>query len=271
MGKAIIADHLSYLDKIKDTSFTIQKGELVGIIGASDSGTNLILKIISGIYRPTSGFVSVLGHDPYLKSAEYLKCVSFVSGEKKQILRNSPPIDSLEITKVIYELTDRNFNKNLNDLTQFVRDPFVLDALIYKPQVLFLDNINSELDTVYEYNKKFESTNLISTEKIDILINLVRRIIIFDKDTILFDGAIDEIIEKYAKEKIIKAKLSSTVDIKMVNQIATVKKYSYPYLYVSSPRTVVSFTAAELLQNFPITSISIEELSIEEIVKNMKI
>jgi ABC-2 type transport system ATP-binding protein len=123
---------------------------------------------------------------------------------------------------------------------------------------------------MYEYNKKFKSTNLFTTEKIDSLINLVRRIIIIDKDQIIFDGAIDEILEKFAKEKIVKAKLSLPIDIKLASEIGVVKKYIYPYLYISAPRSVISFTAAEMMQNFPIISLNIEELSVEEIIENMK-
>ena len=79
MDKVIIADHVSYLDNLKNVSFTIQKGEFVGIIGTSNSGVDSILKIVSGLTKPSSGFVSVLGYDPYLKSEEYLKNISFIS------------------------------------------------------------------------------------------------------------------------------------------------------------------------------------------------
>lgn len=271
MDKVIIVDHLSYSDKLKDISFIVQKGEFVGIVGVENSGINWVLKIISGLEKPSSGFVSVLGHDPFLKFSDFLRNISLLTDENRQILKNSPPIDSLEITKYIYGLTDREFNKNLNELTQFVKDPYVLDSLIYKPQILLLDNVTSNLDSLYEYNNKYESTNLITSSKIDNLIDIVRRVIIIDKNHILFDGPIDDIITKFAKEKIIKAKISTPIDLKLAGEIGIVKKYDYPYLYISAPRSIVSFTAAEMMQNFPITSLSIEELSVDEIIENMKI
>lgn len=271
MDKTIIVDHLSYNTVLNDITFTIQKGEFVGIIGPTGSGKTTILNIISGLNKPSSGFVSVLGYDPYLKSYDFLKQTSFLPDQENQVLKNLPPIDVLEITKSIYGLSDREFNKNLNELTQYIQDPILLNCLIYKPKVLFIDKLGLEVESIYEYNQKNESTVLFTTRRFDDLLNLVRRIIIIDNGQILFDGVIDEIITKFATDKIIKAKLSSIIDLKLVNEIGVVKKYVYPYIYISVPRSIVSFAAAEMLQNFPVTSLNIEELSVEEIIENMKI
>ena len=130
--------------------------------------------------------------------------------------------------------------------------------------------INLDLDSIYEYNKKYESTNLITSEKIDYLMNLVRRVIILDKGSIVFDGAIDEVITKFAKEKVIKARLTSATETKLFTELGSVKKYDFPYLYISVPRSIVSFTAAEMMQNLPINNLIIEEIAVEEIIKNIK-
>ena len=270
MDKAIIVDHLSYLEDLKDISFTIQRGEFVGIVGANGSGKTTILKVISGLLKPSSGFVSVLEHDPFLRSHDYLKEISFITERGNQLLKNSPAIDALEITKEIYDLSDREYNLTLKYLTQFIKDPLLLDSLIYKPKVLLLDQPEVDLDTVYNYHKKEEPTILLSSDRIDNLIDLVRRIILIDKGRVLFDGAIDEIVTKFAAEKIIKATLSEEVDSKDMEIIGSVKKYVFPQVYIAAPRSVASLAAAELLQNFPITKLSIEEPSVEEIIENMK-
>lgn len=270
MDKAIILDHLSYNGILNDISFTIQKGEFVGLLGVTGSGKTSILEIISGLTKPSAGFVSVLGYDPFLKSYDYLKQIAFLSKLKSQLLKNSPPIDALEITRIIYGLSNREFNKNLNELTQFINDPILLDSLIYKPKILLLDEPDLDLDLVYRYNNKEESAVLLSTDKIDNLINLVRRVILIDRGQILFDGAIDEIFTKFATEKVIKAKLNLQIEEKLFREIGKVIKYTYPYVFVSVPRSVVSFAAAEMLQNFPVINLSIEELSIEEIIERMK-
>lgn len=54
---------------LKNISFTVQKGELVSIVGPSGSGKSTLLYCISGITRPTGGTVVIAGINPYqLKS-----------------------------------------------------------------------------------------------------------------------------------------------------------------------------------------------------------
>ncbi len=48
-------------DAVKDASFEIPKGQMVGLIGRNGSGKSTMLKIIAGVYRPTSGSVRVTG------------------------------------------------------------------------------------------------------------------------------------------------------------------------------------------------------------------
>lgn len=263
-------DHLSYQNHLKDISFTIQSGEIVGLIGPKNSGKTTILKILSGLLKPSSGFVSVLDYDPFLKTADFLKQISFLFNTVKPLLNNLTPIEVLEITKEVYGLTMRDFNKSLNDLTKYIADPVLLDSLIYRPKIVILDEQNNYLNQIYEYNSKNQATVIIAEEKIDDLVGLVRRVIVVDEGRQIFDGPIDEIIEKFAKEKLIKIKLSEEINTKDVEEVGTVKKYVFPYLYLSAPRSVAAFAAAELLQKLPVTNLNIEELPIDEIINNMK-
>ena len=53
------------LDAIRDLSFTIGRGELVAILGKTGCGKSTTFNLISGLLQPTSGRVSVQGHDPF--------------------------------------------------------------------------------------------------------------------------------------------------------------------------------------------------------------
>jgi lipopolysaccharide transport system ATP-binding protein len=54
-------DHYQMFDALKRVSFSIAPGETVGVVGRNGSGKSTILKVIAGIYRPTSGTVETRG------------------------------------------------------------------------------------------------------------------------------------------------------------------------------------------------------------------
>jgi len=85
----------------------------------------------------------------------------------------------------------------------------------------------------------------------------------------IFDGVLEELVSRYAKEKIIKVYLSKEDDIKRIETIGKVKRLAFPQVILSVPRSTVAIAAAELLQNFPIEDLTIEEPPIEEIIRKV--
>lgn len=281
---------------LKDVSFTVQKGELVGFIGPNGAGKTTTMKILSGLLYPSSGFVSVLDHDPFLKSRDFLKEISVVFGQKNQLWWDLPVINSFEFNKAIYEIKDKEYEKTLNELVSLLNVSELLytparklslgqrmkmeliASLLHRPKVLFLDEPTLGLDLVaqqnlrdfiYEYNRKYEATILLTSHNMNDLIDLCRRVIIINEGEIMFDGPFDEITKKYATEKTIKVTLQDKIDIKEVEEIGKVKKYSFPTLTLSVPRSTVAFAAAEVLQKFNVVDLDIEETSIEDIIRTI--
>ena len=285
MDKAIIVDRLSS-KVLKKISFTIQAGELVGIIGPNGAGKTAVMKVLAGLSPSTSGFVSVLDFDPYQRNQNFLKQISLVLGQHIELWWDLPAVATFELNRSLYQIPEREYKKNLdqlislfnvskilkipvNKLTPIQRAKMEMVAsLIHKPKVLLLDEPLLK-DFVFDYNREYGTTILLSSSYIGDFTNLLRRIIIINEGSILFDGAMEEITTKFATEKIIKATFSEEIDIKSIANIGVVKKYSFPQIYISVPRTTITFAAAELLQNYPVVNLSIEEFSIEEIIKNI--
>lgn len=293
---SIFSKTVKTVEALKEISFTIQKGELVGFIGPNGAGKTTTMKILSGLLYPDSGFVSVLGFDPWSKSEEFLKQISLVMGQKNQLWWDLPVLNSFEYNKAIYNINDRDYKKNLNELVDLLDVSLLLKTqvrklslgqrmkmelianLIYKPKVLFLDEPTLGLDLVaqqnlrdfiYDYNKKNEATILLTSHNMNDLVDLSRRVIIIGEGSIVFDGPLDDITTKFATEKIIKATLSSEIDTKLIEIIGKVIEYNFPQIKILVPRSTIAFAAAELLQNFPVIDLNIEELSIEDVIRKV--
>jgi ABC-2 type transport system ATP-binding protein len=103
----------------------------------------------------------------------------------------------------------------------------------------------------------------------DDLSNLARRVIVIDGGQLLFDGALEELVGKFAKEKIIKATLANEDNIRGLESIGKIRKLSFPEVIISVPREATAVAASELLQNFPVEDLTIEEVPIEDIIRKV--
>ena len=234
--KSLFSPKKKHVHALKGISFTIQPGELVGFIGPNGAGKTTTLKTLSGLLYPTSGFVEVLEYDQWDRKPEFLKQIALVMGQKNQLWWDLPASETFELNRAIYEIPRREYEENLKEIVDLLEIGKLIStpvrklslgqrmrmeltaALLHKPKVLFFDEPTIGLDLIaqqkmrdfiYEYNKKFGATIILTSHNMDDLVNLCRRVIVIDEGRILFDGALDELTEKFAKEKIIKATLSN--------------------------------------------------------------
>jgi ABC-2 type transport system ATP-binding protein len=217
-------------------------------------------------------------------------------GQKNQLWWDLPAIETFELNKAIYEIPTHSYQESLNELTELLEIGKLLEtpvrklslgqrmrmelvaALLHKPKVLFLDEPTIGLDLVaqqkmrdfiYDYNRKYNATILLTSHNMDDLTDLARRVIIINEGSILFDGALEDLVTKFAKEKIIKATLSKEDGISDLEKIGKIKKLAFPEVVISVTRSTVAVAAAELLQNFPVDDLTIEEIPIEEIIRKV--
>lgn len=281
---------------VKKISFSIQPGELVGFIGPNGAGKTTTLKMLSGLLYPSSGFVSVLDYDPWDKQSEFLKSISLVMGQKNQLWWDLPAIDTFELNREMYELKNLDYERNLEELVNLLDVGKLLStpvrklslgqrmkmeliaALIHRPKVLFLDEPTIGLDLIaqknlrdfiYDYNQKYKATILLTSHNMNDLVDLARRVIIINEGKIVFDGALEQLTNDYAKEKIIKVTLSSEENIEEIKKIGKIKSMSFPQVTLLVPRSTTAVAAAELLQNFAVSDLTIEEISLEEIIRRV--
>jgi ABC-2 type transport system ATP-binding protein len=292
--KSLISPKKKNIHALKEISFTIQSGELVGFIGPNGAGKTTTLKTLSGLLYPTSGFVEVMEYNPWDRNPEFLKQISLVMGQKNQLWWDLPAIETFELNRAIYSIPTRVYNESLKELVDLLDIGKLLTipvrklslgqrmrmeltaALLHKPKVLFLDEPTIGLDIIaqakirdfiYDYNRKYGATILLTSHNMDDLANLARRVIIINDGRILYDGAFEELISQFAKEKLIKARLSNENNISDLEKIGKIKKLVFPEVIISVPRSTAAIAASELLQNFPVDDLTIEEIPIEEVMR----
>jgi ABC-2 type transport system ATP-binding protein len=121
-----------YHHAVKDVSFSIEEGELVGFLGPNGAGKTTTLKILSGILYPTSGEVSVLGHVPWKREAAYQRQFAIVMGQKNQLWWDLPARESFELNRDIYEIDRPAYDRTLAELVGVLGVGQLLDVQVRK-------------------------------------------------------------------------------------------------------------------------------------------
>jgi len=98
---------------------------------------------------------------------------------------------------------------------------------------------------------------------------LCKRIIIIDHGKILYDGKLESIVKKYAKNKSITAIFEKHVSLDKVKHLGDVLSFEPTKAVLSVPREKSNYVASKLLEGFPVEDINIEEPNIEEIIRDV--
>ena len=201
------------LQALKKVDFTVNDGEIAGLVGPNGSGKSTLLNLISGVYKPTSG--NILFQDQEIsKLPPYAICAKGIS-KTSQTVQSFPDLTTIEnvLTGVLFAdkkrgeekaATDRakellefvglrkeKFNvlaKNLNVIE--LRRVQLARALATKPKLLLLDELLTGL-TPRESDEAIELIKLINKQGVTILlVEHVMRVImgLCDRVTVLHHG-----------------------------------------------------------------------------------
>jgi len=286
-------ENILALDKV---SFEISKNELVGFIGPNGAGKTTTLKILSGILYPTSGKVSVLGFSPFEKKEAFLKQISFVMGQRNQLIWDLPAIDTFLLNKEIYELDEEKFKKNLQKLTaifsaeKLIQKPVkmlslgermkmeFIAALLHQPKIVFLDEPTIGLDIfsqeairnfIKDYQKEFKATIILTSHYLEDVKKLAKRLIIINKGKILYDGSLTTILQKFSSLKYVSLILEKEVKEEVLFKIGKPIAYQFPKVVFRIQKKDLPQVVAFINDQIPYLDLAIEDEKIEEVIKNL--
>lgn len=283
---------------VKNISFSVNKGEMIGFIGPNGAGKTTTLKMLSGLLYPSGGTIDVLGFTPYQRKTEFLKSYALVMGQKSQLWWDLPPIEGFLLNKEIYEVDDTIFSESVDELAKLLDVVDVLKvpvrklslgqrmkceliaALLHRPQILFLDEPTIGLDVVVqkniraflkEYNMKFKTTVMLTSHYMDDVKELCDRVIIIDKGGIIYDGGLNDLISKYAKCKNLKLVFNEEVKRKDIMRFGKLIHYGSKGLSatISVERKDHTKIAGTILSKLPVDDLDISEITLDDVIRQI--
>lgn len=198
---------------VKNVSFSLEEGELLGIVGSNGAGKSTLLKVISGIMRPTTGTMAVRGNiasllelgtgfDGDLTVRENTFLRGAMLGYTREFMNRT--YDSIIEFAELREFEDRLFSHLSSGMKS--RLAFSIACLVH-PEILILDEVLSVGDGAFR--KKSEAkmleiikggaTTLLVSHSLDQIRRMATKVLWLDKGQQIAFGETREICDRYAE------------------------------------------------------------------------
>lgn len=200
-----------YFWALKNIDFKIDKGDVVGIIGANGAGKSTLLKVVSGVYKPTTGTVTVngkispmielgAGFDAELTARENIYLNGAILGYSKEFLEEKfDEIVEFSELKDFLDVPVKNFSSGM-----VAKLAFSISTIV-DPEVLIVDEILSVGDIKFQEKSKNKMMSMIKggttvlyvSHSIDTIKELCNKVIWLDHGEIVKIGDAKELCDEY--------------------------------------------------------------------------
>ena len=221
---------------VSNVSFTVGKGEIFAFLGPNGAGKSTTIKMLTTLLQPTSGVLSIDGHDP-VKSADAVRHSFGIVFQDPSVDEDLTAWENMEFHGVLYGVEKAMRRARIDELLQFVdlydrKDSYVKEfsggmkrrleiarGLLHHPKIIFLDEPTLGLDPqtrnhMWEYllklNKSEGITVFFTTHYMEEADRIAQRIAIIDHGKIVAMGTGDELKKQTGKESLEDAFLKLT-------------------------------------------------------------
>lgn len=279
------------VEAVNEISFTLDPGEIVGFLGPNGAGKTTTIKMLTGLLYPTGGEARVLGYQPWRREKGLLRRIALVMGQRNNLAWDLPAVDSFELNKAIYGVPTKEFEERKTayievlDVGDIVTKPVrnlslgermkmeIVASLLHGPEVLFLDEPTIGLDVtmqrrlrqfILDYNADTGATVLLTSHYMADVSAMVSRVIIIDHGSILYDGPLSRLSERFSAHKTIRVEATDLPED--LARYGRVIERGPSRVSIEVRRDEVSAVAGHLLEVATVTDLAIEETPLEDVI-----
>lgn len=293
----LVAPRYEKKEAVRNVSFQIGRGEMLGFIGPNGAGKSTMIKMLSGILCPDQGSVSVAGFILYRQRRRYVGKIGVVFGQKSQLQWDLPVRDSYELLRAIYAVPGNVYQKNLDqfvdmlDMGGFIDQPVrqlslgqrmradIVASLLHSPEIVFFDEPTIGVDVVgkqvirefiRELNERNGVTMIFTTHDMQDIEKTCERLIIINEGMKMYDGSLHGIREKYGTTRQLDVEFNFECDVSPMKHVKVQNLNEEGHIkkrFIFEQGEVrINNLMNELLSNYSICDINITEPEIDDII-----
>ncbi len=285
-------------EAVRDISFAMEDGELLGFIGPNGAGKSTTIKILTGILHPTSGEVSVLGYVPWLQRRDLAYKIGSVFGQRPQLWYHLPAIDTFYLFGKIYELDEKTIRQRIGLLTEAFEIQDLLEtpvrklslgqrmrcevaaSLLHKPRLILLDEPSIGLDVVAKQRIRDTIRRMNEVENVGVLLTshdagdieaLCKRVIIVNHGQIIYQDKVSALKRSYLTSKQVDVRYARALPADFqVDGAELLKVGTYGVkLRFDTRTTPVEAVLTQLAAAGELVDVTISDPSLEEVIRTI--
>jgi viologen exporter family transport system ATP-binding protein len=286
-------------EAVREVSFRIEEGEIVGLVGANGAGKTTLVKMLAGVIHPTSGEARVLGFVPWERDNVFRRQIALIMGQKAQLWWDLPAADCFLLLREIYEIPPAAYRERLEyladllevrgELTTQIRrlslgermKMELIAALLHAPRTVFLDEPTIGLDLsaqrairefILEYRREQRPAMIVTSHYMEDIERLCERILILRRGQIVYDGSLASVVEKFARHKVVTAHLGPDCRPRPEELVGLgrVLRCEETVVSVEVPRERVTEVAGALIERYDVADLAIEGEPVGSVIERIQ-
>ena len=283
-------------EALHEVSYSVKQGEIFALLGPNGAGKTTTIRLLNGLYKPTSGTIRIFGENPTQNGVEIRRQSGVLTETNalyerlsaRQNLRffgtlASMPSDKLDsrIEEMLkfFNLTARadekvgTFSKGMKQRLALAR------AMLSRPRILFLDEPTSSLDPestqqVHELIQSIREqdghTVFLCTHRLEEAEKLADRVSVLNTGKLLALGSLQELVKKYNSGLTVEIHFLQTEENELsldnVHGITNLENNGNSITFTAKDESVVPVVVQELVRKqVPIISVQPRKVSLEQI------
>lgn len=294
--KGLFSRERTLIEAVAGIDLNVEQGELVGFLGPNGAGKTTTIKMLTGILHPSGGEAKVLGFRPFDRKPDMMRQIALVMGNKMQLWWDLPAWDSFVVLKELYDVPEDRFKARVDYLldTLQLADKVntqvrklslgermkceLVAALLHAPRVVFLDEPTIGLDVVSQkrirdflrdLNRNDGCTIVLTSHYMQDVQELCERVVVIDHGRKVFDGTLDALTSRHSHTRRLRLTFDASPPVEALAGFGEVVESDASSLVLAVVRERTAAITGEILQRFAVVDIAVEEVSVDEVVREL--